>query len=379
MLLGEILVAQQLVASQNDVVQAIQSQQEKGGRLGSTLMHLGLASHDAIATGLSKQMGVPAALTKHFKNIDNQAIKKLSVDLADQYKVVPFAFASIGEVRRLVICCRDPLDPQMLKHITSFTAMDIYPVVAPERSVFSMLASCFNLEHAPIYQKEAPSPKKESVQNESKSHGFQLAMLDDEFVNKSTPKYNALPAKDSTPPSKKPILDQKQKHNHSTSPEVPLLSLEDAKDTIKQASSRDEIVDTLFAYLKTFADSAVLLQIKDDLALGYKGYGGKFDATSVQSIVLPLSAESIVAVGVSENRDVFQSKKKKVNNVEARFLNFFSEEYIFRGCVPISIQNRVVMIIYLHGSDLGAHKDELLELKEVFSKSILRLIKESKK
>ena len=373
MFLGELLVAQKLVASSSHIAQALEVQKQKGGRIGSILMSLGLATHDSIATGLSKQLGVPAALAKHFKSIDSSAIKTINATMAQKHNAIPFAYASVQNIRRLVVCCRDPMDDQMQRDIKKATSMEVVSVVAPERTIFSMLETCFNVKASP------PAKKTESTDHESEGHGFQLAMLDDEFVNKSAQKYSDPKERTISKVGIQPTSHLKSTSSMPAAVLAPSLSLDDAKKKIEKAASRDDIVEPLFAYLRSFADAAVLLQIKDDIALGYKGYGGKFDRSSVQSIVLPLSAESIVSKAISEKRDVFQSKKKDHTTVEERFLKFFSDQYIFRGCVPVTIKNRIVMAIYLHGSDLGAHKDELTELKTVFSKSILRLIKASKK
>jgi hypothetical protein len=76
MLLGAQLVAEGHCSVQ-DVEDALRSQAQFRGRLGSNLVEIGAIDLDVLAAALGRQRRVPPALIQHFRMVDAAAIARI--------------------------------------------------------------------------------------------------------------------------------------------------------------------------------------------------------------------------------------------------------------------------------------------------------------
>ena len=91
MRIGEILLADGLVSTQ-DLARTLANQARSGSdRLVSMLVAEGLVDADAAARALSKLHGVPAVLHKHFAARDPALANLLQAELAYEYQALPLA------------------------------------------------------------------------------------------------------------------------------------------------------------------------------------------------------------------------------------------------------------------------------------------------
>src|SRR3990167_3128580 len=93
MRIGELLVREGLIRPDQLEV-GLRTQSQYGGRLGSVLVELGLLELDALATALSRQLGVPAALQKHFDAIDRPSLKLIPARTAEQRMAIPIGWST---------------------------------------------------------------------------------------------------------------------------------------------------------------------------------------------------------------------------------------------------------------------------------------------
>jgi hypothetical protein len=90
MKLGEILIQLgQITPEQLDA--GLRAQGLAGGKLGTHLVELGFIGTDQLSLALSRQMGVPAALERHFSRADPAVLATLKASLAVRYLAVPLA------------------------------------------------------------------------------------------------------------------------------------------------------------------------------------------------------------------------------------------------------------------------------------------------
>ena len=107
MKLGEILIQLgQITPEQLDA--GLRAQETAGGRLGTHLVELGFIGTDQLSLALSRQMGVPAALERHFSRADPTIVAMLKASLAVRYLAVPLA-ASRNGVKQVVAAMSAPL------------------------------------------------------------------------------------------------------------------------------------------------------------------------------------------------------------------------------------------------------------------------------
>ena len=127
--LGEILVRENLISSQQ-LREALEHQRTHGGRLGSSLVGLGIISDDVITAVLSRQYGVPSINLELFQ-IEEDIIKLISQEVAQKYSVLPIS--KVGAT--LTLAMADPTNVFAMDDIKFMTGLNVEPVIASETSL----------------------------------------------------------------------------------------------------------------------------------------------------------------------------------------------------------------------------------------------------
>jgi type IV pilus assembly protein PilB len=123
-----LLREQRITPAQLDV--ALSHQRASGGRLGATLVRLGLLSDEDVALVLSRQYGVPA-IQLNGVEIDPAVIRLVPVEMAVKHQVVPVA----REGATLTLAMTDPADVGALDDIAFVTGLHVEPVVASDAAL----------------------------------------------------------------------------------------------------------------------------------------------------------------------------------------------------------------------------------------------------
>src|SRR2546428_11971040 len=136
--LGEILVRENLISPQH-LRQALDYQREHGGRLGYTLVKLGLVSDDTITAVLSRQYGIPSVNLELF-NIDDSVLRLIPQEVAQKYSVLPLS--RVGAT--LTLAMVDPTNVFAMDDIKFMTGLNVEPVVVAEASVQTAIAKYYS-------------------------------------------------------------------------------------------------------------------------------------------------------------------------------------------------------------------------------------------
>jgi len=127
--LGELLVRENMITSAQ-LQQAADEQKRGGGRLGASLVKLGMIDEKALLAFLSKQYHVPSVNLEEVK-IDPEVLKLISEEVAVKHQVVPVQRAGAS----LVIAMADPSNIFAIDDIKFLTGYNIEVVVASEAQV----------------------------------------------------------------------------------------------------------------------------------------------------------------------------------------------------------------------------------------------------
>ncbi|MEP7075175.1 MAG: type II secretion system protein GspE, partial [Acidobacteriota bacterium] len=127
--LGELLVRENLITSQQ-LRDALEYQRSNGGRLGTTLVKLGILSDDVITAVLSRQYGVPSINLDLF-HIDAEVVRLISQDVALKYSVMPLS--KMGAT--LTLAMADPTNVFAIDDIKFMTSLNVEPVIASETMI----------------------------------------------------------------------------------------------------------------------------------------------------------------------------------------------------------------------------------------------------
>jgi type IV pilus assembly protein PilB len=131
--IGELLVSEGLI-SRDQLAQALQEQRANGGRLGYTLVKLGLVEELTLTRLLARQYKIPAVdLTK--SDIDPALVRLVPAEIAIQHLVLPLK----REGRVLYVAMADPTNIRVIDDLKFRTRSDIYPVIAGEYTLRTMI------------------------------------------------------------------------------------------------------------------------------------------------------------------------------------------------------------------------------------------------
>jgi len=139
--LGEVLVRENILTPQQ-LREAIDYQREHGGRLGFTLVKLGLVSDDMVTAVLSRQYGVPSVNLDLF-DVDPSVIRLIPREVADKYSVLPLS--RVGAT--LTLAMVDPTNVFAMDDIKFMTGLNIEPVVVSEAGVQEAIEQYYGGSH----------------------------------------------------------------------------------------------------------------------------------------------------------------------------------------------------------------------------------------
>src|SRR6185369_10071836 len=135
--MGDLLVREKIISAEQ-LAEALKSQREGGGRLGSVLVKLGFLNDEDVTNFLSKQYGVPA-INLSFFEIDSAVVKLIPHDTAKRYQILPLSRVSAS----LTIAMVDPTNVFAMDDIKFMTGFNIEPVVASESSILEGIEKAY--------------------------------------------------------------------------------------------------------------------------------------------------------------------------------------------------------------------------------------------
>jgi len=135
--LGETLVRENLISPQH-LREALDYQREHGGRLGITLVKLGLVSDEMITAVLSRQYGIPSVNLDLF-HIEESVLRLIPQEVAQKYSVLPLS--RVGAT--LTLAMVDPTNVFAMDDIKFMTGLNVEPVVVAEASIQQAIAKYY--------------------------------------------------------------------------------------------------------------------------------------------------------------------------------------------------------------------------------------------
>ena len=127
--LGELLLREKRITP-TQLQEALNHQKANGGKLGMTLVKLGMVNDEEITALLSRQYGVPFINLAQF-DIDASVLKLIPAETAQKYQIVPIGRSGAT----LTIAMTDPTNVFALDDIRFMTGYSVEPVVASEIAV----------------------------------------------------------------------------------------------------------------------------------------------------------------------------------------------------------------------------------------------------
>ena len=140
--LGELLLREKRVTPAQ-LQEALNHQRSNGGRLGSSLVKLGILKDEDITSVLSRQYGVPAISLKEF-DLDPAVVRLIPAETANKYNVIP-----VGKNgTTLTLAMTDPTNVFAMDDIKFRTGLHIEPVVASDTAIREAITQYFAKSNA---------------------------------------------------------------------------------------------------------------------------------------------------------------------------------------------------------------------------------------
>ena len=135
--IGDLLVKEGLI-TREQLAKAIQEQKQTGARLGYCLVKLALVPEVELTKVLAKQHKMPAVDLTRFE-IDPKIAKTVPADIARKHCLIPVK----RDGRTLTVAMADPMELGVLEDLKFITRYDIFPVLAGEFTVRSLIDKVF--------------------------------------------------------------------------------------------------------------------------------------------------------------------------------------------------------------------------------------------
>lgn len=154
------------VVSQKQLDEAIREQETSGEFIGTILVNKGYATEEAVAKGLSEELGYAYMdLSKY--SIEPEAIKLIPEDICSKYLAIPIYQSGSN----LTVAMANPLDNDAIEEIRKVSGLQVRPVFSPISKIRDRIEQEYGRKEAPskertveIGYKYAPpstEPKKE--------------------------------------------------------------------------------------------------------------------------------------------------------------------------------------------------------------------------
>jgi hypothetical protein len=409
MKLGEMLVRDGRL-SEAQLVAALGYQARDGARLGTVLVEHGFIDLEALTVYLGLELGIPIATGAMLERAKRAAVRLLQPAQAFKHKCVPL----VVQDRQLIAAIEDPHDFATLEALSATTGYRVLPRVAPELRIYYYIERYYGVARPPRFVKfgdsprgdegaldlglpapplpglppataapivaPGPRPRLRSIKlvkmfDDSEALELEAADLidtldaDDTAAAEATE--NATPLLPSTPTLTRLSIPQ-----FAPSP----ISADFALRELAKATDRNRIVEVMLGYAASIFDAAVVFAVRDNFAFGWRAIGDVPGYASVEHVLIPLEAPSIIQSAIAAEGKLFHGPlaPSTVNSYFYKVIGCAEPPLVTAGAIAIG--KRIVNVLYGHSPALSPLQLQVLQqLCKSAAEAYARLIAVSKR
>ena len=408
MKLGEMLVRDGRL-SEPQLVAALGFQARDGARLGTILVEHGFIDLEALTVYLGLELGIPIATGAMLERAKRAAVRLLAPAQAFKHKCVPL----VVQDRQLIAAIEDPHDFATLEALGATTGYRVLPRVAPELRIYYYIERYYGVARPARFVKFGDSPRGDE------------AAIDAGLPAPPLPGLPPVPAAPIAAPGPRPRLrsmklaklfddsealeleaadlidsldaDATAAAEATTTaiqlrPSIPIpviaapalapspLSADVALRELARAANRNRIVEILLGYAASTFDATVVFAVRDNFAFGWRAIGELPGHASVENVLIPLEAPSVVQAAIAAEGGVFHGPlaPSTVNSYLYKVLGCAEPALVTAGAITIG--KRVVNVLYGHAPALTEPQLHVLkQLCKSAAEAYARLIAVSKR
>lgn len=289
--LGELLMDAGLLSGEQ-LAAGLRAQVKYGGRLGTNLLEIGAIDLDTIARALGTQHAMPAALAKHFDEVDPELQDRLPAELATRFECLPLRHV-FGSKHGVVLAASAPLSSQQLALIAEellVPSEQLITAIAAEIRIKYFLERVYRVARPPRFLRVRGSiPPSTHERRGYLEDRAEQALVDAHRLARGS-RENIPLVRDAAVQLPQPRPDV-----------IPDPALAD----IRAAADRDQLATRVLDKVLQFAPNVaagMLLLVREDTAIGWRSFSR--GAMPVADTIVPLQFASAVAHAVSSRATV---------------------------------------------------------------------------
>ncbi|TYO96651.1 type II secretion system (T2SS) protein E [Geothermobacter ehrlichii] len=315
-----------------------------GGKIGTSLIELGMVEEETLARFLSRKLSVPYVHPDQLQEIPAEIIQKVPRGLALKYRVVPIRC----EKKRLSLAMADPADLAAIDEIAFITDYIIQPLVAPEVRLLQALNRYYGYEIEDRYQAiiaRIGEWKGTAAEAEAEQQAHE-EQIDEEELEEAV------------------ILEEED-----FSERVGQYSIDQVSQSLAEATSRDEIGDVLLGYLGQEFDRAALLVCRGERVDGWKAVGEGKVLDDFSQLSISLNEPSVIRTVVEGNSPYLGGIPVKGEN-EQLIEALGGQAPTAALLLPLQLGGRVVNVVYVDGGEKSL-AERMADLNRLVRKTVL--------
>jgi hypothetical protein len=176
-------------------------------------------------------------------------------------------------------------------------------------------------------------------------------------------------------------IDRGPRAVRTTVPVYGPRSAREALDIMSSTDQRGSVADAILCWAAGLFEVAALCLVRDQFAVGWKGFGPNMDLDRIETLLVPLELPSIFQIA-TKTRELVHAHAVPATLHDHIFKVLRAHTPLYSFVFPISIGARVVNLFYAHkgdGADLS--ENEMAELRRIMTAAgdaYVRLISASK-
>jgi hypothetical protein len=404
MKLGEMLIeAGKLTPAQLE--ETLKSQVIFGGRLGTNLIEMGYLDEDDLVRFLSKKLGFPYATPEQLMAVSPEVIKLIPKEIAEKYKVIPLS----RDKKRLTLAMLDPADLSVIDEISFVTGYYLMPVIAPELRLVLALEKYYDIKRDVRYIQIAGKSRgrlsdSKPYETEARARAVPVADLSDFSQQEETPELEEIEIEMLSEPVRKesagmgpfeiestgiepamtrpagvlpvkpapPRIEPVSVASAGTEPAVaePVRrTFESVAAELAEAKDREEIADTIVAFLGQEFERVALFMIRGTAASGWRAMRDNKTLPDIGNIQIPLDGPSVLKV-VTDGKSFYLGPIPDTPGNAAMLAGTGGGASSSALLIPLMMMGRVVSIVYVDGGKEPV-TNRLTELQKLVGKAAM--------
>ncbi|MCD6581291.1 MAG: hypothetical protein J7K90_05775 [Desulfuromusa sp.] len=362
--LGEHLLAEGLLNT-DQLDEAIEYQCIYGGKLGTSLIELGLITEDQLANILSQQLKLHYIKPELLMNTSAAVLKLIPKKIALKHQIIPYH----KDGKKLYVAMNEASNLANIDELSFQLDYIIIPLAIPEIRLMLALKKHYGMPLSPRFETLAgqmrrrvlaakKTPPKQQPAGKIETNPVETPKPDKQFEeNKPWP---LLGEENYTgeEPTDESYFARKSAATEENSVNLP--------QQLAEAKERDDISGAIINYLKKDFPDCALLMVRADLATGWLAANSK-TSKIFEQINIPMLENSVFNLVATSHSHYLGPVTDSLQN--RKMLDYFGSRPPVEALVlPLLVRDRLVSLLYIQGQFEDLER-RVIEIQNIVAKA----------